>query len=262
MGSSTGSVLGHAPGGYNPGLALEYLDRLQLLDSESLQTLYARPTTHYWSDDWSTGFYRLQARAGLISTAFVHEELGPVLMPEIQSSYAVLDWGDLHLSRSMRRWMRSTRRAEGEYALRVGSGLDEIIDGVVRTYGEHSWLIGAYADLLRSLLAEGARGDFELMTSALVSGRTGRIVAGELGYRVGRVYTSLTGFFDRRDPANDRTGTLQLALLAGHLERAGFAFWNLGHPSLQYKLDLGARVLERSLFLRRWFDEGCIAPTP
>jgi Leu/Phe-tRNA-protein transferase len=175
-------------------------------------------------------------------------------VPEIQSSYAVLDWRDLHLSRSMRRWMDSEKRAE--YTLRLGHGLDEIIEGVVRSYGERCWLIEAYADLLRRLRAEGVRDDFELITPALVSSRTGRIVAGELGYRVGRVYTSLTGFFDRLDASHSRTGTLQLALLGEHLERSGFAFWNLGHPGLRYKLDLGARVLERRAFLGRWIGEG------
>ncbi len=81
------------------------------------------------------------------------------------------------------------------------------------------------------------------------------MVAGEIGYRVGRVYTSLTGFFDRRDPELRNVGTLQLVLLARHLEASGFAFWNLGQPEMQYKRDLGAPALPRPVFLRRWFSE-------
>ena len=80
-------------------------------------------------------------------------------------------------------------------------------------------------------------------------------MAGEIGYRVGRVYTSLTGFFDRHDPELRNVGKLQLVLLARHLQAAGFAFWNLGQPEMQYKRDLGARVLPRPVFLRRWFSE-------
>lgn len=237
-------------------LTLEYLDRAWLTDPSSLRRLYASDATHYWSDDWSAGFYRLQARLGFISTAIEHEELGPLLVPEIQSSYAVLDWPQLHLSRSMRRWMRSETRAQLDCVLRIDHDLGEILEGVARTYADESWLIGRYAELLEQLRADDARDDFELMTPALISQQTGRLVAGELGYRVGRVYTSLTGFFDRSDGANDNTGTLQLALLAEHLEASGFAFWNLGHPGLQYKIDLGARVLERGVFLGRWFSEG------
>lgn len=239
-------------------LTIEYLDRAELTDPSGLRRLYASRAEHYWSNDWSPDFYRLQARLGFISTASEHPELGPVLVPEIQSSYAVLDWPNLHLSRSMRRWMRSETRAQADYALRMDHDLSEILEGVARTYADASWLIGRYARLLEKLRADGARDDFELMTSALISQQTGRLVAGELGYRVGRVYTSLTGFFDRRGRAHHNTGTLQLALLAEHLEAKGFAFWNLGHPSLAYKIDLGARVLERSVFLRRWFSESGI----
>ncbi len=181
-----------------------------------------------------------------------------MLVPEIQSSYAVLDWAQLHVSRSMRRWMRAGTRTQADYVLRMDHDLGEILEGVARTYADKSWLIGRYRELLEELRTDDAHDDFELMTPALISQQTGRLVAGELGYRVGRVYTSLTGFFDRRDRANANTGTLQLARLAEHLQASGFAFWNLGHPGLQYKIDLGARVVERGVFLQRWFSEGGI----
>ena len=36
------------------------------------------------------------------------------------------------------------------------------------------------------------------------------------------------------------------------LEERGFAFWNMGHPKQAYKRALGARLVERSVFLKRW----------
>ncbi|MBW2281926.1 MAG: hypothetical protein JRG82_14385 [Deltaproteobacteria bacterium] len=221
---------------------------------ESRLRLYRSADTNYWTDDWSTDFYRLQARAGLISIAFEHDRLGPVLLPEMQSAYAVLDWPDLHLSRSMKRWMRSEAYAQGGYGLRMGHDLQEILAGVRLAHGDHNWLSPAYADLLARLAADGEVDGFEVMTAGLVSQPTGRLVAGEVGYRVGRVYTSLTGFFDRRDPSLSNVGTLQLARLRAKLEFSDFAFWNLGHPSLQYKIDLGAKVVPRAAFLARWFS--------
>ena len=68
----------------------------------------------------------------------------------------------------------------------------------------------------------------------------------------------LITYFDRSDPSHNNVGKLQLVLLAEHLENTGFAFWNLGHPSLQYKQDLGARVIPRGPFLERWFSESGI----
>jgi len=50
-------------------------------------------------------------------------------------------------------------------------------------------------------------------------------------------------------------GTLQLVLLAKHLEKKDFAFWNLGHPFMEYKKHLGATVLEREEFLALWEKE-------
>ncbi len=234
---------------------------MDLEDASTRRLLYASRETHYWSDDWSPEFYRLLARAGFISIAYEHDELGPVLIPEIQSAYAVLDWPSLHLARSMRRWMRSKRCADGDYALRVGCDLAEVLAGVARTYGDDSWLSEPYAQLLHRLSADQGADDFQVMTATLTSGRTGRVIAGEDGYRIGRVYTSLTGFFDRRDPVHSNTGTLQLALLADHLKASGFAFWNLGHPNMHYKRDLGAQVLPRRPFLQRWFAESGVGWT-
>lgn len=230
------------------------MSRSDIENPETRLRIYARADTLYWSDDWSPEFYRVLARAGFINIAHDHEVLGALLIPEMQEAYAVLDWPNLHLSRSMRRWLRSPRCAEGEYALRVGCGLDEVLPGIRRTYGD-SWLSTSYARLLRELADDPSPDDFEVMTAALTSGKAGRVVAGEVGYRVGRVYTSLTGFFERDDPFYSNTGTLQLLLLAEQLRASGFAFWNLGHPGMQYKRDLGARDLPRREFLRRWYAE-------
>jgi len=43
-----------------------------------------------------------------------------------------------------------------------------------------------------------------------------------------------------------------MTLLAKYLQNNNFSFWNLGHPYMQYKLDLGATVLSRIDFLEKW----------
>ena len=236
-------------------VAITYLARSDLEDIGGRMLRYGSPVTHYWSDDWSLEFYRLQAMAGFITTSVEHDELGTVLLPELQSSYAVLDWKNLHVSRSMKRWMRSGKCVDRDYSLRVGHDLSQILAGIERAYGDE-WLNRSYAELLQRLSASDAGStQFEVMTAGLVAGREERLVAGEVGYRVGKVYTSLSGFFDRRDPSSSNAGKLQLALLADYLMNHGFAFWNLGHPKMQYKTDLGARVVSRGPFLRRWFTE-------
>merc|ERR1712232_1033656 len=75
------------------------------------------------------------------------------------------------------------------------------------------------------------------------------LVAGEIGFSIGQVYTSLSGFYDVGG-----CGTVQLHLLGRWLEHKGYAFWSLGHcysPQMEYKRQLGHRIYPRADFLRR-----------
>lgn len=220
-----------------------------------LEEIYTSERELYWTADWSPEFYVAQAKAGFISTSI---DLGfpepfRILLPEIQHAYAVLDWENLHRSRSMRRWMASDICLRQEFRLEVGVDFRDVLEGIARSHPDN-WMEGRYHDLLAELAA-GEWDDFELLPVGLYD-RRGQLVAGEMGVRTGKIYTSLTGFMDRRDPECCNAGKLQLLRLGEHLRDAGFAFWNLGHPYMPYKLDLGARIVQRPDFLRRMNAEG------
>ena len=80
------------------------------------------------------------------------------------------------------------------------------------------------------------------------------IIAGEIGYVIGETYTSLSGFCSS-EKACQNYGTAQLVLLAQCLRAKGFKFWNLGHPNMDYKIKLGAKVTPRIEFLKRWLKD-------
>uniref|UniRef100_A0AAV1U0F3 Leucyl/phenylalanyl-tRNA--protein transferase n=1 Tax=Peronospora matthiolae TaxID=2874970 RepID=A0AAV1U0F3_9STRA len=91
-----------------------------------------------------------------------------------------------------------------------------------------------------------------LVTVEIYDVATETLVAGELGYTVGSVYTSLTGF-SRANGA----GTVQLHALSKFLYLAGFKMWDLG-MSMDYKMSLGAKDVERDDFLDelyKWRDQ-------
>lgn len=71
----------------------------------------------------------------------------------------------------------------------------------------------------------------------------GRLVAGELGYACGSMYTSLTGF--NREPG---TGKVQMLALGGLLVRGGFKCWDLG-MGMDYKAALGTSMIDRAEFV-------------
>jgi len=103
-----------------------------LLSAQRLRQIYGGGADYYWSDEWSPEFFVAQAKAGFISISYEtgQEELGQVLMPQIHTANAVLDWEDLHLSKSTRRWMRSERFREAGYQLSIDHPLGEVVEGI------------------------------------------------------------------------------------------------------------------------------------
>jgi Leu/Phe-tRNA-protein transferase len=201
---------------------------------------------YYWSDQWTPEFYALQARAGFI--AITHSRESQVfLLPELQTHYAVLDWKNLHVGKTLRRWFRSAQAQR--VSLVVSSELALVLDALETARPGSSWISPAYRELLEVLAKNpqlGVRGvGVELRWD-------GQLVAGEVGYTIGSTYTSLSGFHFLEKKEWSGLGTVQLVLLAKALEATGFEFWNLGHPQMEYKRALGARVLTRKEFLERW----------
>ena len=247
---------------------LSHPEVLATIESDMERNLYA-------SHDWSIRFYLTIAWHGFIAVAYEQREgAPPLLLPEMQFSYAHLTLSDMHVSTKARK--RSSR-----YRLRLNGDLDGVLAGIQASHD--SWVLPKYQELLRILHRRPVRvpvegGSFLHVNSIeLIDSESGVLVAGEVGYTIGAVYTSLTGFFDRASTAasaspaepsakpriaHSSAGTVQLVALGSLLRSCGFHFWNLGHPPrratptregrMWYKAELGARVYPRPKFLEAW----------
>jgi Leu/Phe-tRNA-protein transferase len=219
-----------------PPLSLE-----DIAQPQSLEALYVNlQNDYYWSDDFSPEFYIAQAKAGFMAVTEMHrgEE---ILLPELQRSYALLDFSDLHISRHVRRILNRDNPS-----LYVGFSLYAAYERI-RAYHKHTWVTPRYIKTLEAINAQ----QNDVHAVSVLLRHNGEITAGEIGYIIGRTYTSLSGFSSKKYPYRDH-GTTQLVLLGQWLEDHGFAFWNLGQPYMPYKFALGAREYGRQAFLQRW----------
>ncbi|WP_455757532.1 hypothetical protein [Sulfurimonas sp.] len=201
--------------------------------------------SYYWSDDWSEEFYIELAKAGFISTTYDTLE-GLVLLPEIQYDYAVLDFENLHISSKVKKLMN-----KDNYELCINTRINEVIEKI-STQHKYNWLKKEYAELLKNLhINYDEKNNFKVISVELICKDSDELIAGEIGYFIGKTYTSLSGF-SSKEKKYSNYGSLQLVLLAKYLQNNSFEFWNLGHPHMEYKKRLGSKIYKRGKFLDRW----------
>ena len=200
---------------------------------------------YYWSEDWSEELYVALAKLGFISTTYDTKE-GLVLLPELQFEYGILDFNRLHISKRVQKLID-----KNDAKLCFNTKFDDVIQNFAIQHKDN-WFKKNYVELIKALYKNNKKYEnFEICSVELISNKTEELIAGEIGYKIGKVYTSLSGFSSREKRYNNY-GKLQLVLLSKHLQSKGFEFWNLGHPHMLYKQKLGSVTHSRKEFLIRW----------
>ena len=210
--------------------------------------IYANEKSNFYiSDDLSEEFYINQAFYGFIATSVMHKNKF-YLVPEIQFEYAILDFENLHISKKVKKLLN-----KNNFVFTINKNLDEVIKNI-QTHHKTNWLSPEYHNILKKLKNyKHPHIDFEIMSVEIWDKDSNTLIAGEIGYKISSTYTSLTGFC-LKDKKYNNYGKLQLILLSNYLQKNNYSFWNLGHPYMQYKFDLGAITYSRKEFLERWFS--------
>lgn len=164
----------------------------------------------------------------------------------MQFDYALLHFKDLHIQKKVKKLLE-----KDDYIFTINERFEEVLNEIER-YHKDPWLTGKYKQTLKNLKDYKSDNiDFRIFTSELSDKKTGELIAAEIGYKIGKTYTSLSGFF-KKDKKYNNYGKLQLVLLAKYLENKGYMFFNLGHPYMAYKFELGAKIYTRDEFLELW----------
>jgi len=199
---------------------------------------------YYAYEYFSATMYIKLAKAGFISTTATLSNKKTYLLPEIQFEYAVLYFENLHISKKVKKLIQ-----KDNFVFEKNKNLNLVIEKI-NDFHKDSWINKEYKEMLLDI-SSNKQDNFELLSFELYSKDYSTLIAAEIGYTIGSVYTSLTGFSIRTKEYNNY-GKLQLVLLGKYLQNNNYKFWNLGHACLQYKLDLGAIVLKRDVFLEQW----------
>ena len=189
-----------------------------------------------------------------------------VPLPELQPFYGVLLWHNFERSKYV---VKELNRLNNMYSATAVSPTTRnycLINchnpqrtwNLLNTYhtAKHgsNWLTSKYFDMMQK--ADATPGiNFTMHCVELfdeVSDPQHNLpLSGEIGFSIGRVYTSLSGWTEERSA--EGTGTTQLVLLGRWLQQCNYSFWSLGHcysPEMDYKRQLGHRIFPRSEFLK------------
>ena len=226
---------------------LYLIDKNDIKEKNTLINIYSNTNVNYYlSDDFSKEFYILLAKTGFISTSIFIDNLF-YLLPEIQFEYAILDFDNLHINKRVKKLIN-----QNNFEFLINKDINKNLEKL-NDYHKDNWLTNKYKDLIVNLY-KNPDNNFSILSIELYDKNSKELIAGEIGYKINSTYTSLSGF-SSKDENYKNWGKLQMVLLAFYLEKNNFSFWNLGHPYMQYKFDLGAISFSREEFLKRWLKE-------
>jgi len=148
---------------------------------------------------------------------------------------SVLFFDRLHIKKSVKKYL-------SKYELRENAEFEKIVDKCIENHDD-KWLTKPLVDAIKNIHKLN-NPDATFISFGLYS--DGKLVAGEFGTKVGRVYSSYSGYHEESN-----SGTVQMILTAQYLEKTGYAFWNLG-MSMDYKKSFGAKVRNLEDFVVLW----------
>lgn len=208
-----------------------------------------RVVAPYHGDFCQTPLFHPRLLVQLMAEGFLPIATRGALLPKLHQERSVIDLNissqnGLHVSKSV-------RKKASKFTVKLNTQFSQVVEACHEQHA-HCWLYPPLVDAFKFILARGgmnavvgqpSRNARVQLHSVEVFYEDGTLVAGELGYSVGSMFTSLTGFSNM-----DSAGSVQLAALGRLLQECGFQWWDLG-MDMEYKERLGAMKMKRQKFV-------------
>lgn len=215
-----------------PFSTTEELDRI-------IESLFQNHSEFFWTPygvDDSTTIAIVMYSGAFPMVVDIEDKHVSVLAPKIHRSRCVIRLSTrMHTSRKAKKLGRRC-------FLSIGQDFDGVVSGIVNQH-LNTWIVQEYISGLKCIFLNP--GKFSGVTlHSIELWEDDKLIAGELGYSVGSIYTSLSGFHTKNN-----SGTVQMLALGKTLRKRGFEVWDLG-MSLKYKIGLGAIDIDRHSFIK------------
>ena len=214
-------------------------------DLDNLETFLLHPENEFcFSFDFSPawidsicykGFFPMANDLANLVENIEDFPLKELLLIKHHTERAVLKLSEAHFSKKLAKYCTNL-----EFS--IDKDFDGCVQGLLETYKD-TWLCPSLLESFRQI-HQGTPTKYgtTIHSVEVWDKNTHELVAGEIGFRNGHLYTSLSGFRKR-----DHVGNIQMAALCQFLQEKKLEYWDFG-MYIPYKIDLGCKLYSREEF--------------
>ncbi len=208
-------------------------------DLDNLESFLYEPDSEFcfsfdFSPEWIDavcykGYFPMANDIGNFIEDIENFPLKELLLIKHHKERAVLKLTDANFSKKLSKYCDNL-----EFS--IDEDFEGCVQGLLEIYKE-TWLSPTLVDAFRQI-HNGATTKYgtKIHSVEVWDKTTNELVAGEIGFRNGHLYSSLSGFRKR-----NHVGNIQMSALCQFLKEKNLEYWDFG-MSLPYKLDLGCKL--------------------
>ena len=205
-----------------------------------------------------TFIYHYKLLASVMVEGFLPFAVENVIMPKLHYERCVVSLPEaMHVT-------KNSKKRSKKFRFTTNQCFDRVVEGCWKKWGSDCWLYPELVKLWKQIMDAGEvysivdtpsrtvqnapKAPVRFYSIEVWNEETGELAGGELGYTVGSIYTSITGF-----NTENNAGSVQLSSLGRLLCTLGFTLWDLG-MGMDYKKSLGSHLMKRKAFVAQVHD--------